>query len=108
MSAEVGLITLVGVIAKNGILIVQLEPAAVRYRTATQRLQHLRDAAAASERTAALAVLRFEGGVADFLHVLDSERTTLAAQDQLAEGLTRAADAYVALFQARAGRWEGR
>jgi multidrug efflux system outer membrane protein len=71
-------------------------------------LKHLREASAASERAAALAMMRYEGGVADFLHVLDSERTMLAAQDQLAEGVTRAADAYVGLFRARGGRWEGR
>jgi NodT family efflux transporter outer membrane factor (OMF) lipoprotein len=85
----------------------ELESAAVRYRTALARLGHLREAAGASERAAALARMRYEGGVADFLHVLDAERTMLAAQDQLADAETRAADAYVALFEARAGWWGG-
>jgi hypothetical protein len=41
--------------------------------------------------------------VADFLHVLDSERTMLARCAGSARGwLTRAEDAYAALFQARA------
>ena len=83
----------------------ELETAAVRYQSTLKRLEHLRDGAAASERAAALALLRYQGGIADFLHVLDAERTMLAAQDLLADGLTRAADAYVALFAARAGRW---
>jgi multidrug efflux system outer membrane protein len=83
----------------------ELETAAVRYQSTLKRLEHLREGAAASERAAALALLRYQGGMADFLHVLDAERTMLAAQDLLADGLTRAADAYVALFAARAGRW---
>jgi NodT family efflux transporter outer membrane factor (OMF) lipoprotein len=83
----------------------QLEASAVRYRTAVERLVHLREGAASSERAASLALMRYEGGVADFLQVLDAERTLLAAQDLLADGLTRAANAYVALYQARAGLW---
>jgi NodT family efflux transporter outer membrane factor (OMF) lipoprotein len=79
----------------------ELETAAVQYRTARARLQHLREAAAASERAAELARLRYDGGVADFLQVLDAERTLLAAQDQLAQVQTQAANAYVALFKAR-------
>jgi CRP/FNR family cyclic AMP-dependent transcriptional regulator len=68
-----------------------------------ERLTHLREAAAASERAARLATLRYEGGIADFLQVLDAERTLLAAQDQLAQAETQGADAYVALFEARGG-----
>jgi NodT family efflux transporter outer membrane factor (OMF) lipoprotein len=81
-----------------------LETASTRYRTARARLTHLRDAAGASERAASLALARYEGGVADFLQVLDAERTLLAAQDQLARGETDVAEAYVALYRARAGR----
>jgi outer membrane protein, multidrug efflux system len=83
----------------------ELETASVRYQTANARLAHLRAAAAASERAAALARLRYEGGVADFLQVLDAERTLLAAQDQLAQGRSEAANAYVALFKARGAGW---
>jgi NodT family efflux transporter outer membrane factor (OMF) lipoprotein len=81
--------------------------ASVRYRTARARLGHLREAAAASERAAELARLRYEGGIADFLQVLDAERTLLSAQDQLAQSETQAADAYVALFRARGASWPG-
>jgi multidrug efflux system outer membrane protein len=82
----------------------EIEAAAVRYRSARARLEHLRAAAEASERAAALALLRYEGGIADFLQVLDAERTLLAAQDQLAQGRTQAANAYVTLYEARGGR----
>jgi outer membrane protein TolC len=83
----------------------ELEAASIRYRTARARLEHLRAAAAASERAAALATLRYEGGLSDFLPVLDAERTLLVAQDQLALGQTDAAEAYVALYKARGASW---
>jgi NodT family efflux transporter outer membrane factor (OMF) lipoprotein len=83
----------------------QLESAAVQYRTARTRLEHLRAAAAASERAAGLATVRYQGGIADLLQVLDAERTLLAAQDQLARAETQAADAYVRLFEVRGASW---
>ena len=82
-----------------------MESSLVRYRTARGRLDHLRDAADASERAANLARLRFTGGVADFLQVLDAERTQLVAQDQLAQSRTDAATAYAALYKALGGSW---
>jgi multidrug efflux system outer membrane protein len=41
--------------------------------------------------------------VADFLQVLDAERTQLDAEDQLARGRTDAATAYAALYKALGG-----
>ncbi|HKP48846.1 MAG TPA: TolC family protein, partial [Gemmatimonadales bacterium] len=82
-----------------------VESSLVRYRTARTRLENLRDAADASERAANLARLRFTGGVADFLQVLDAERTQLEAQDQLAQSRTDAATAYAALYKALGGSW---
>lgn len=83
----------------------ELDGAEVRYRSARARLEHLQASADASERAAALAARRYEGGMADFLQVLDAERTLLTAQDELARGRTAAAEAYVALYEARAGVW---
>jgi outer membrane protein, multidrug efflux system len=80
-----------------------VETSLVRYRTARARVERIEDAAAASERAAELARLRFSGGVADFLQVLDAERTQLEAQDQLAQGRTDAATAYAALYKAVGG-----
>jgi len=84
----------------------ELDAAAVRYHTARTRLEHLEESAAASERAARLATVRYEGGVADFLQVLDAGRTLLVAQDQLAQARTAAAEAYVDLYEARGGVWE--
>jgi outer membrane protein TolC len=83
----------------------EVETALVRYRTARARVERINDAALASERAADLARLRFSGGVADFLQVLDAERTQLEAQDQLARGRTEAATAYAALYKALGGTW---
>jgi NodT family efflux transporter outer membrane factor (OMF) lipoprotein len=83
----------------------EIESALVTYRTSRSRVQRVQDAAAASERAANLARLRFTGGVADFLQVLDAERTQLEAQDQLAQSRTEAATAYAALYKALGGSW---
>jgi NodT family efflux transporter outer membrane factor (OMF) lipoprotein len=83
----------------------EVETALVRYRTARARVERINDAALASERAADLARLRFSGGVADFLQVLDAERTQLEAQDQLAQSRTEAATAYAALYKALGGNW---
>lgn len=83
----------------------EIGAASARYRAARARLASLEQAAQSSERAATLARVRYEGGMADFLQVLDAERTLLAAQDQLAQARTGAAEAYVALYAARGGVW---
>ena len=85
-----------------------VETSLVRYRTARSRLDRIQDAAEASERAAELARLRFSGGVASFLEVLDAERTQLEAETQLAQGRTEAATAYAALYKAFGGAWPSR
>jgi multidrug efflux system outer membrane protein len=80
-----------------------VETSLSRYRTSRARVARIQEAASASERAAELARLRFTGGVADFLQVLDAERTQLDAENQLAQGRTDAATAYAALFKALGG-----
>jgi outer membrane protein TolC len=81
----------------------EVETGLVRYRTARTRVARIQEAAEASARAAELARLRFTGGVADFLQVLDAERTQLDAEEQLAQSRTDAATAYAALYQALGG-----
>jgi NodT family efflux transporter outer membrane factor (OMF) lipoprotein len=83
----------------------EVETSLVSYRMSRGRLERLEEAAAASERAADLARLRFEGGVTDFLQVLDAERTQLEAQDQLARSRTETVTAYVDLYRALGGTW---
>jgi len=83
----------------------EVETSLARYRTARARTARFDEAAAASERAAELARVRFTEGVADFLQVLDAERTQLEAQDQLAQARTAGATAYAALYKALGGAW---
>ena len=53
-----------------------------------------------------LARQRYEGGVADFLPVLDAQRTQLSIQAQLAHSETRTATSLVAIYKALGGGWE--
>lgn len=83
----------------------EVETSLVRYRSARSRVDRIQDAAAASERAAELARLRFTEGVAGFLDVLDAERTQLEAETQLAQARTEAATSYAALYKALGGTW---
>jgi multidrug efflux system outer membrane protein len=78
----------------------EIASAVIRYRSAQARVVQIEAAAVASERAAELARLRFSEGAADFLQVLDAERTQLEAQDQLARARTDAASAYAGLYRA--------
>jgi multidrug efflux system outer membrane protein len=81
----------------------EVESSLVSYRTAVEGVQQNRDAAEASARAADLARLRFTGGVADFLQVLDAERTQLESENRLAVARTVAANAYASLYKALGG-----
>ena len=81
----------------------EVESALTTYRKARERLQHLEDAAAASERAAELARLRYVEGASDFLPVLDAERTLLDRQDARALGRTEAMTGLVAVYRALGG-----
>jgi NodT family efflux transporter outer membrane factor (OMF) lipoprotein len=81
----------------------EVETSLVTYRTARARLRHLADAAAASERAADLARLRYTEGASDFLPVLDAERTMLERQDAQAQGQVEATTALVAVYRALGG-----
>jgi NodT family efflux transporter outer membrane factor (OMF) lipoprotein len=81
----------------------EVKSSVTTYHKSRERLRHLEDAAAASERAAELARLRFTEGASDFLPVLDAERTLLEAQDRLALGRTQATTALVAVYRATGG-----
>jgi outer membrane protein, multidrug efflux system len=86
----------------------ETENALVGYLKTWREGQHLAEAAAASQNAARLARLRFEGGAADFLQVLDAERSRLDAEDRLAQSRTRTATQLVAVYKAVAGGWPER
>jgi multidrug efflux system outer membrane protein len=84
------------------------EGALVSYGRAQARRDALRVAAAASDKAADLAKRRFEGGLIDFLEVLDAERTSLSAELLLSQSRTDAATSLVAVYKALGGGWDAR
>jgi multidrug efflux system outer membrane protein len=86
----------------------EAENSLVGYSRALREREHLRESANASGKAAQLARQRFEGGAADFLQVLDAERSLLETEDRLAEIRARAAIALVAVYKALAGGWPER
>ena len=83
----------------------ETEGALVTYGHAQSRRATLEEAAAASSRAASLARQRFEGGLANFLDVLDAERDALSAQDSLAQSRTQTATSLIAVYKALGGGW---
>src|SRR5258706_2387793 len=81
----------------------ETEDALVDFGKEQTRQQFLQASAEASQKASDLAHQRFEGGVSDFLSVLDAERTLLEAQDRLAASQTRTATALVAVYKALGG-----
>jgi multidrug efflux system outer membrane protein len=83
----------------------ETEGSLVTYGRAQSRRATLELAASASARAAALANQRFQGGLTDFLNVLEAERDALATQDALAQSRAQAATSLVAVYKALGGGW---
>jgi outer membrane protein, multidrug efflux system len=81
------------------------EGALVSYGRAQVRRDALQVAAAASDKASDLARRRFEGGLIDFLEVLDAERTALSADLLLSQGRTDAATSLIAVYKALGAGW---
>ncbi|HLJ77217.1 MAG TPA: efflux transporter outer membrane subunit [Acidobacteriaceae bacterium] len=84
----------------------ETENSLVTHARTRDQLVHATDAANASATAARLARIRYEGGVIDFLEVLDAERTQLAAEDQMTRSRTDAATSLIAVYKALGGGWE--
>jgi multidrug efflux system outer membrane protein len=83
----------------------ETEGALITYGRAQTRRDLLTEAAAASEKAADLARQRFQGGLTDFVNVLEAERDALAVQDSLAQSHTQTATSLVAVYKALGGGW---
>jgi NodT family efflux transporter outer membrane factor (OMF) lipoprotein len=83
----------------------EVEDAAAAYGADQQQRQWLTDAVTQNRAALALARQRYQGGVSDFLNVLDAERTL--QQNQLAQLSARAAVCtdLVTLYRALGGGW---
>jgi multidrug efflux system outer membrane protein len=81
------------------------ENSLVGYGESQRREETLERAATQSTTAARLARQRFEGGLSDFLTVLQAERDALAAEDNLAQGRTQTATSLIAVYKALGGGW---
>jgi outer membrane protein, multidrug efflux system len=84
----------------------ETEDALVTHARDRDQLEHAQDAASASATAARLAKIRYQGGLVDFLSVLDAERTQLQAENDLAQDRTEAATSLIAVYKALGGGWE--
>lgn len=83
-----------------------VENALTGLASAQERAARLADALAAARNTRAIADYRYQSGLADFLAVLDSQRTLLALEDQQAVAAGDLASAQVRLYKALGGGWQ--
>ena len=81
------------------------EGSLITYGRSQSRRDALRVAAAASDKAASLAQQRFEGGLIDFLEVLDAERTALSAELLLSQSRTDTATSLIAVYKALGAGW---
>jgi outer membrane protein, multidrug efflux system len=75
----------------------------VAYSTRQAQLKSLTEQAAASRRAADLAQTQYREGVADFLVLLDAQRTQLDAEDAVAQAETAVNVSVVAIYKALGG-----
>jgi multidrug efflux system outer membrane protein len=84
----------------------ETENALVDFNREQIRRDYLRASASAATQATTLARQRYTGGIADFLPVLDAERSQLDIEAQLAQSETRTATSLVAIYKALGGGWE--
>ncbi len=84
----------------------ETENALVDFGREQVRRDYLRTSEHSATEAMTLARQRYEGGIDDFLPVLDAQRTQLAIQAQLAQSETRTATSLVAIYKALGGGWE--
>jgi outer membrane protein, multidrug efflux system len=81
------------------------EGALVSYGRSQSHRESLAAAAASSDKAADLARKRFEGGLVDFLEVLDAERTALTAELVHSQSRTDEATSLIAVYKALGAGW---
>jgi NodT family efflux transporter outer membrane factor (OMF) lipoprotein len=83
-----------------------VENALVAYGQEQVRYRSLKEGAEADQRAVELANELYSKGLADFLNVLDAQRSLYLAQDQLVQSQKTVSQNLVALYKALGGGWE--
>jgi outer membrane protein, multidrug efflux system len=81
----------------------ETENALASYREEQQRLVRLAEQARESTRAASIARVRYREGAADFLSLLDAERTQLQAEDAVAQAEANVFTSVIAVYKALGG-----
>lgn len=84
----------------------ETENALVDFGHSESRRDYLESSTSAAEQAFKLARQRYEGGISDFLTVLDAQRTQLEEQDQLAQSQMATATSLVAVYKSLGGGWQ--
>jgi NodT family efflux transporter outer membrane factor (OMF) lipoprotein len=84
----------------------EVDNALAEYDAEQRRRNRLQQAVAENRRAVRLAQDRYAQGVADFLTVLDAERSLLAAEQQLTNSTTNVSTDLVQIYKALGGGWE--
>lgn len=87
--------------------LIDVEKALNAWVRSNERLQILQVAADSAREAARLASIRFQAGQTDLLTQLDTQRTQLTQEDQLASAQGDRLVALVQLYKALGGGWEG-
>lgn len=83
------------------------ENALAQYRASNQSQDRLQQAEAQSRKARDLAKLRYDNGAADFLSLLDAERTLLNVEDANVQAKTAQATSLALVYKALAGDFAG-
>ena len=76
------------------------------YQAEQRRRDQLDEATRAARLATNLARQRYQQGIADFLSVLDAQRSQLSAEQQLADSTTSVSTDLVAIYKALGGGWD--
>ncbi len=83
-----------------------VDNALIAYAAEQRRRNALEDSVVQNRRALSLARDRYTQGIADFLSVLDAERSLLAAEQQLNDSTTTVSTNLVQLYKSLGGGWE--
>ncbi len=84
----------------------EVDNALTSYEGEQRRRAQLDRAVAQNRRAVGLARQRYTDGLADFLSVLDAQRSQLATEQQLADSITAISTDLVQIYKALGGGWE--
>ena len=84
----------------------EVEDALVTFKTEQQRRDHLIESVSANERSLDLVMTQYRAGIANFQNVLDTQRSLVTRQNELAASEGFVVQSLVVLYRALGGGWD--